>query len=733
MYWKSKKNGKIIYCSEVISLDIETAWNHDEENTKTWLVSAQVYFDYKYYLFRTPSELMAWYKGLIDKYNLNDTKRIITIIHNASFDLSYLLPYIQREFSEYESNGIYDAPHKIICYRQGCFEWRCTYRLTSASLAKWSKEMNVKHPKQIGLYDYNKIIYQDSELTTDEEIYDKYDILALDEAFTKQLQYNNDDVTSVPYTSTGYIRRILRKSAHDDNYYRDRYFINSKLDVTSYRMCLNSYAGGYTHQNRFYADELVVIPDGKVGKHRDFRSHYPTQLRTYMLPFGKPIMYYDITNPINRTFGCTVDEILRQSPTYYTISQIKIYNMRLRDQKCSMPFMQVSKMYERDNVNMLHDNGRLLSMNRGSFITYVDNYTLEILNEQYKFEYVVIRVVKFKNMPLPDCLADVIDDLFKKKSDYKIEHKRCEKEYGEFDNRTYDANFNLMQSKKLLNGIYGCFAMNPVRTNYDIDTTRSDGFFKVSDNPQTDEELQLALDKYYSGKNNFLPYQVGVACTSLARYELFQYIKAVGYDNVLYCDTDSIFYIGDEETETRVNALNKEKAKNAPYVTDMNGKKIQYDVFEEEADFIAFKGLHAKCYGIVTRRDEGDELKITVAGVPEKTLIDMQDGKPVYMTREQELAGLSKRKVLKGQTKFNALKTLDKLTEGFTFHVNAGMTCKYIEETPHIETINGHKIETAGGAVIIPLKSKEIHNIDLVLGFDFTYEYRPLEGVVDIN
>ena len=61
------------------------------------------------------------------------------------------------------------------------------------------------------------------------------------------------------------------------------------------------------------------------------------------------------------------------------------------------------------------------------------------------------------------------------------------------------------------------------------------------------------------------------------------------------------------------------------------------------------------------------------------------------------------------------------------------MTCKYIEETPHIETINGHKIETAGGAVIIPLKSKEIHNIDLVLGFDFTYEYRPLEGVVDIN
>lgn len=734
MYWKVRRGSKTIYAREVIELDIETSWNHDEEDPITWMSSAQVFFNYKYYLFRKPSELMKFFRKVHDDYGLSEDKRIVVAIHNASFDLSYLISYIQREFVEFESDGIFDAPHKIICYRHGGFEFRCTYRLTGASLARWSNEMNVHHKKQVGLYDYNKIIFQDSELSSDEETYDKYDVLSLHESLLKQLQNYNDDITTVPYTSTGYVRRVLRKSCELDRYYWENYFKKNRLDVTSYKMTLNAYAGGYTHVNRFKADELIRVPEGKKGKHKDFRSHYPTQLMCYPLPFGKPILFYDVEKAYNRINGCDIGKILSLSPEYYSLTKLKIYNMRLRDPKCSMPFMQISKMYERDEITssgMLEDNGRLLALTQGSFITYCDNYTLEILNEQYEFEYIIMRVYIFKNMKLPECLATPINEAFKGKSDYKIEHKRCEAEFGEFDLRTYDAAFNLMRSKRLLNGIYGCLAMNPIRTSYTVDTLGEGDFFRVKDKPQTDEELGAALDKYYKSRKNFLPYQVGCAVTSLARYELYQYIKVIGYENVLYCDTDSIFYIGDDEIESRVLALNAEKAKTASYITNIKGERIQYDVFEDEADFKAFKGLHAKCYGVVTDKEE---LKITVAGVPEKTLIKMKDGKPIYYTREQELAGVSKKSVIEGKPKsFDPYKVLDRLTEGIIFHTNAGVTCKYIEHEPRIEVVEDHEVETAGGCIIIPLKSKEIHNIDLVLGFDFDYEYRPVEGVADIN
>ena len=165
MYWQKKQRTNVFYCSEVIRLDIETAWNHNIYNPITWMVSARVRFLDESRLFRKPTELMAWYNELVEKYSLNFLKRIITIIHNASFDLSYLLPYIQHYLPKERPYGLQDSPNKIIMYRQGCFEFRCTYRLSNESLAQWSNEMAVDHPKKVGMYDYDRVLYQDSEIS----------------------------------------------------------------------------------------------------------------------------------------------------------------------------------------------------------------------------------------------------------------------------------------------------------------------------------------------------------------------------------------------------------------------------------------------------------------------------------------------------------------------------------------------------------------------------------------
>ena len=47
--------------------------------------------------------------------------------------------------------------------------------------------------------------------------------------------------------------------------------------------------------------------------------------------------------------------------------------------------------------------------------------------------------------------------------------------------------------------------------------------------------------------------------------------------------------------------------------------------------------------------------------------------------------------------------------------------------------VDGHEIETAGGAIIIPLDSKVIKDETKLDGFDYVYEYAETEGVIDID
>lgn len=726
-----KKRSKITYCDTPMYLDIETS--HNKEHTKCWIVSIQVLFDDHYHLFRTPEELMNYFLELYDRMKLHPERKLLIYIHNASYDLSYLLPYIQLYLPyKDERKGLYHNEHKIISYSQGGLEFRCTYQLSGVSLEKWSDEMNVEHKKQVGLYDYEALLYPDSELDENSLTYDKYDVLAMQESFEKQLEIHNDTITSVPLTSTGYSRRMLHNSCEKDTSYRNDYFLKNRIDIDTMLYSLNSYAGGYTHTNRYLKSQVVTAyeknEDGYKGliTHRDFRSMYPSVIRNYPLGWGESDVYYDIREheSYKNVYGhnINIDDILALYPGYSTISCIKFYGMKLKDTSISMPFMQKSKMFEIEKGSRLVcDNGRLLSMVSGSFITYIDNHTLKIIREQYNVRYKVIKVIRFRNMPLPKPIADVIDKLFSDKSNYKIEHNRCRDEYGEFDPRTIEAGFELMKAKKLLNSIYGCFAQNPLREEIDLDFEHynEDGILEpktLIKSAHTREEKEAILNEYYNRRSAFLHYPIGVLTTAISRALLYERIKMIGYDRILYCDTDSIFYITNDEIEKKMDQLNKEKEKN--YITNINGERIYYDVFEKEPDLIAFKGLHSKCYGYITERNE---LKLVIAGVPEKTLIGLdKDNKPIYLTREEELSGVTKDdKLNQSTTKHNItvdenIRNLDKLKDKAVFVVNSGVTAKYICDIPHIEYIDGHKISTAGGCIIKKLDQK------LVKDWDFT-------------
>lgn len=715
-----------IYCLEPVFLDIETSNNHAEkpEDLRCWIVSIQVLFNGQYHLFRYPEELVKWYEKQYKELKLYPSKKfkkkLITYIHNASYDLSYLVPYINMLPDFGMSNqGIIEGQNKFLSYCRGSLEFRCSYRLSGMSLEKWSKEMNVEHKKQVGLYDYDAILYPDDKLDDASQKYDLYDVLSMKECLEKQMQYHGDNITTIPFTATGYIRRTLRRACNKDKYYRNEYFFNNRLNADLFSYLLKSYAGGITHNNRFYRD--MVIRRGKTYEytkghkirvkcigHKDFKSHYPTQMTCYEFPLGTPQLIYKNSMP----FYMTIGEILSYSPKFSTMSVIRIYEAKLKDFKISMPFMQFSKCYEASFDFKLLDNGRILHA-KGEWIMYVDNLTLDILSEQYDLEYEVIEVYRMLNKPLPNCIIQVIDKYFKGKSDKKNLVHELTDQFGKLDERTIEAEFELMQDKKGINSIYGCTATNPLRDQYEI-TEDMEFFLTQSYNDK--ESIQEGLDNYYKGKNNFLAYIIGVWVTSLARHELYEYIKAIGYDKVLYVDTDSAFYIKDKETEKAIEALNAEKRKKAHSVILSNGKTEYYDEFTSEPDCIAFKGLHSKCYGVVTEKG----LELTIAGVPARTLIDVTpEGELIYLTREQELRGNVK----------NDIRALNRLKDGFKFKINAGVSAIYIgaegymtARKPTIMYIDGHEIHTAGGCVIRKLESKEVHDVDFNVKLNKNFE-----------
>lgn len=723
-----KKHDRLI-CLEPICLDIETSNNHAEkiEDLITWVSSIQVIFNGHYYFFRRPEELIEFYQYLYNELELIQDKphmrRVLyTFIHNSPYDLSYLIPYF-REYLPYEDgepSGIIEGPNKILTYTQGSLEFRCTYRLTGVSLAKWTSELNVEHKKLVGLYDYNKIIYQDSSdvFTQNELDYDENDVRGLYEALMKHNEYHGDTLATMPLTLTGYCRRELRKSCKRNPYYRKKYFLENRLDAETYYCFLKSFAGGYTHANRFYKGITIKVGNKykffneevkvKAIGHRDFKSHYPTQM-TYLYPLGTPQLIYDNNNSYREP--PTIAELLSMYPKYYTMSVIRVTKAELRDKRISMPFMQFSKLHEATLTSCRQDNGRIIYA-AGSFIMFCDNLLLSILDEQYSMDYEIIKTWRIKAEPLPPEILKVVDYYFKAKSDRKNIVEGLEALYGKTDLRCLDAQIDLSTAKKLLNALFGCTAMNPLRSTYTID---DDINYKIDKCYGTMEEIQQGLDAYYNKKNNFLCYMIGCTVTSLARLELYEFIKAVGYNKVLYCDTDSIYYIKDTKTERAIEKLNARKHANARYVTLENGKREYYDVFSAEPDCIAFRGLHSKCYGIVTAKG----LELTIAGVPPRTITGVNpDGSVIYTTREQELQGSIK----------DPLRALDNLTDKFKFKINTGKSAVYIgavggqdgPRKPMIVEVNGHKVSTAGGCVIRPLKEKQIHDIEYDL---MTYEF----------
>ena len=101
------------------------------------------------------------------------------------------------------------------------------------------------------------------------------DVVGLVQALKIKMEKDNDDLYTIPRTSTGYTRRIFRKAVSGFIRYLKKWLPEKKV----LKMLMKAYRGGNAHLNRYYHG--LIIHDLRS---KDISSSYPFQLLKWKYP-----------------------------------------------------------------------------------------------------------------------------------------------------------------------------------------------------------------------------------------------------------------------------------------------------------------------------------------------------------------------------------------------------------------------------------------------------------------
>ena len=527
----------------------------------------------------------------------------------------------------------------------GCFEFRCSYKLTNMSLKQFTSKMMVKHQKLSGEeFDYGVKRYPWTELTDEELEYCINDVLGLVEAVNALMARDGDTLQTIPLTSTGYVRRNAKRALKDGSVHHN--FVYSILpDIETYRALREAFRGGNTHANRYYAGDIVENVHSA-----DRSSSYPAVMCNCEFPMSAftPILPKDL-NPdyISRCITIRHKALLLR---------IGIKNLRLRDPFWGCPYLSKDKCRNIHKAVDTEDNGRILEAEY--LETTITDIDLRIIMEEYKGEIIFLQGWYASYKKLPQALINEVIKYYKDKTELK----------GVAGQEIfYD------KAKALLNSLYGMMAQDPVKHNL---------IFKQVGDWEEDTSL---TDEEILGKSNqraFLAYQWGVWVTAHSRDALERGIRLVhdteGADFV-YCDTDSVKYTGSVDWSGYNADRVAECMDSGSYATDPKGITHYMGVFETEDlkdtgfAYRYFKTLGAKKYAYVER--EGEGVHCTIAGVNKK----------------------------KGGKELDKYGGLSAFAEGLVFR-EAGGTQAVYNDTPPMDhvVIEGRSLPVTANVAILP-------------------------------
>lgn len=566
------KSGKHkVYQRLPMTFDIETSKipTDDEGHYQAFMYLWQICLEGNVIFGRRWEQLQWFMEQVVNAYKLSEGERVVIYVHNLSFEFQFMQDFFR--FTDVFAM----ASRSILTAKTDHLEFRCSYKLSNMSLSKWIENTpNTLHYKGVGDLDYDTVRTPDTPLTEVEYGYGFNDVKGPYECLMELLK--EDNIATIPLTSTGYVRRDCR-NAMNKNKNNRKMFLRSRLTLLQYKLLRECFRGGNTASDRYLTNLILKI----VGSY-DLSSSYPFQMIAREYPLGK--WNYGVIPDIK-----TLEEY---NSKYCTIARYSFKNIRLRDEK-PIPYIPQSKCLALGDDREIY-NGRIL---HADFLTIsMTNIDFDIVKEQYDYDEIAVEEFHYSRKGLlPKELRDTIMYYFEKKSELKGD----EEHYYEY-----------MKSKNKLNSIYGMTVTNILNTEIEY----HDG--EYTEKKMTEEEMQEALDKYYKNHRSFLNYSWGVFVTAYARRELEDGLNIAGLDTI-YCDTDSVKFIGnhDKEFEAYNERLNKEcEEKGIRNYTEVNGKRFYMGIFDKEKGYDEFITLGAKKYAYL----QNGKLGITVSGLSKK-------------------------------------------------------------------------------------------------------------------
>ena len=495
--------------------------------------------------------------------------------HNLSYDWVFLRKHMMAAWGTPEHQLNTKSHYPIYIEFGNGIILRDSLILAQRGLDKWSVDMNVRHQKAVGYWDYDIIRHQKGRFTPHEKTYIEHDTLAGVECIQATIDTLHKEITTIPFTATGIPREIVRNLARENKGRKS--FLSMVMDYDLQMMAEKVFHGGYTHANRYYIEK---VNRGDI-KALDEASAYPYVMLTEKFPMEK-------FGPLGEP--CSIQYILDNLEQYAFMFKLILVKAKIKSNDIQMPALQFSKCVR--TVNAVLDNGRILCCEFAEI--YLNELDLSVIASQYVSQKSVCVEVYFARKDyLPRWFTDFVYKCFVDKTQLKGG-----------DPVLYAI------AKAKLNSLYGMCVQKPVKLV--IEENYTTGEYDVRD----DQDPKELYESYVNNIHSVLPYQWGVWVTSAAFKNLFEIGSHAGI--WLYSDTDSCYGLDwDDAGIAAYNARVKQKLIDRGYPgVEYNGRIYWLGVCEVDGEYSEFITVGAKRYAC--RDKTSGRCKITVAGVPKK-------------------------------------------------------------------------------------------------------------------
>lgn len=568
------------------------------------------------------------------RYKTFQNRYINIYVHNLPFDVEFILSHA-KVYDIFASTA--HKPYYVIL--EPGVKMIDTVVLTHKTLDGLGKSLKYfKVRKAVGDFDYDKIRTPQTPFTEKEKGYVINDTLVLAAWIMEAIQDYGGQLSNLPLTQTGIVRRFVRKcfagdldtieelykgglipqwlkpqveayiswgkaphTANDTRYFKVLAKMKNKIksllgpsgnkytiSETEYKMMSKAYIGGFTHSNPNHTGKTV-----KDVQSWDFTSSYPTRILSEKFACSDPI-----------EVKVTSDKALELVNKCKNTDVVYLFDYKADaiTSNINYDFYWSSSRCKASEVD--DSNGRI--MYARDFSTTMTSIDYDIFKRVYDADNPKItKIYKFRQDYLP--LAIILSTLhfYDQKTTLKHVAGR-EKDYTRY--------------KQMLNSIYGLMVQSPLKD--DICYRNGEGYITT----KAEDNIDIKLDDYNKSPRRFLYYMWGVEISAYSRHELWRGIMECK-DDYVYSDTDSIKVLNADKHKAFIDAYNKEITAKinkclksyglksdlaAP--KDIKGLKHQIGEWDPLDGFYKyFKTLGAKRYIDIDK--ETNNFQITIAGL----------------------------------------------------------------------------------------------------------------------